>query len=80
MEWRFVFSDDDTGKDDLDVERNEILEGISTHTTPKTGPTKCVKVKADQTATGERKNVEEVEILRQSTVDRHALLSNFMSS
>eukprot|EP00091_Calanus_sinicus_P021923 TRINITY_DN6707_c0_g2_i1.p1 TRINITY_DN6707_c0_g2~~TRINITY_DN6707_c0_g2_i1.p1 ORF type:complete len:112 (-),score=29.63 TRINITY_DN6707_c0_g2_i1:180-515(-) len=77
LEWRFVFSDDDTGREDRDVERNEILEEISTHTTTKTGPKKCVKVKA---AADERKNVEDAEILPQSAVARHALLSNFMSS
>ena len=80
MEWRFVFSDDDTVSDDEDVERNEITEEISRHPTPKTNRTKCAKMKADPTVTEERKNGEGVEILPQSTADRHALLSNFMSS
>ena len=80
LEWSFVFSDDDTGSEDLDLERNEILEEITKHTNPKTGPKKCANVKGGQTATEEKKAGEDVEIFPQSTADRHALLSNFMSS
>ena len=80
LEWRFVFSDDDTGSEDLDLERNEILEEITKHTNPKTGRKKCANVKAALTVTEEMKTGEDVEIFPQSTADRHALLSNYMSS
>ena len=78
LEWRFVFSDDETPRDEEDVERNEITEEVARNPTPKTGCKKCTTLKA--VLTEENKNGEGAEILPQSTADRHALLSNFMSS
>ena len=80
LEWRFVFSDDETGSDDGDVERNEIIEEIARNSTPKTGCKKSTKMKAVPTVIEERNTDEGVEILPQTTADRHALLSNFMAS
>jgi hypothetical protein len=80
LEWRFVFSDDDTVSDDRDVESDEILEEINKHLNHKTIPKKCAKVIAVHTVTAEMKPGEDVEIFPQSTADRHALLSNYMSS
>ena len=80
LEWRFVFSDDESVSDDEDVERNDIIKEITAHPYPQTGCKKSTKMKAVATVTEERKNDEDVEIFPQTTADRHALLSNFMAS
>ena len=73
-EWKFVFSDDEElNSEDMELERVEL--GVETNINEtSTGSKKKVAVKDDaEESSGD-------EIVTQSTADKHALLSNFMSS
>ena len=76
-EWKFVFSDEEEDNDtdsDLDIEMNEIVEDAAV-------PSKHVhKVTTNVPETDVNKNAEKAEPVLQSVADKHALLSNFMSS
>ena len=84
-EWRFVFSDDgDADGDEGELERIEILEEHISNVSAAAETTSSHKKKANVKAI--KDNAEESiddkndEIVSQSTADKHALLSNFMSS
>ena len=76
-EWRFVFSDDEElNSDDRELERVEL--GAQTNINDTTASRKkTVAVKAGKDDAEESCSDE---IVTQSTADKHALLSNFMSS
>merc|ERR1711887_434087 len=77
-EWRFVFSDDeDLNSEDMELERVELgaetnINDITTADRKKKVAVKAAKADAEESSCDE--------IVSQSTADKHALLSNFMSS
>ena len=77
-EWKFVFSeseeDNDDTDSDADIEMNEIIEDAAV------ASKHLHKVTSNESETDVNKNVENAEPVVQSVADRHALISNFMSS
>ena len=82
-EWKFVFSgtEEEDSSIDFDIEMNEI---IRENKLSRTGPNMRTKVSAEkktiQTSDGETDTNISEEPHLQSVADRHALLSNCMSS
>merc|ERR1712098_702299 len=78
-EWRFVFSDDEElSSDDTQLESVEIGREINGKGSAITDNSASCKKNAKVKAAKEESSNDE--IVAQSTVDKHALLSNFMSS
>ena len=83
LEWKFVFSGagEEDSSSDFDIEMNEIIEE---NKVSRTGPNLRTKVSAEkktiQTSDGETDTDRSEEPHLQSVADRHALLSNCLSS
>merc|ERR1712179_134524 len=76
-EWKFVFSDDEElNSEEIELERVEL--GVETNINDTS--TGCKKKEAVNAAKADAEESSGDEIVTQSTVDKHALLSNFMSS
>ena len=79
LEWKIVFSDDDdTISDDLDIERNDIIDTKIGQNMKHKMHTEVKTITTNVHETDKKANVENAETYSQSTADRHAFFSNFM--